>query len=166
MRPREKSTFLTTQKDLFSVVTKMINNDELKKLLYYPTKDALQREKLSEEQTFGLLHKNIRVVPKLEVDEEVLSYVIVTFDNFVPNQNNPVFRDNTITFDILCHMDTWVMENYQLRPYLIMGQIDGMMNNQKLNGIGTVEYESGTALILSGEIAGYSLTYKVINDVY
>jgi hypothetical protein len=36
-----------------------------------------------------------------------LSYVIISFDNFTTNVENPEFRDNIITFDIICHYDQW-----------------------------------------------------------
>ena len=160
-----KSTFLTAEKDIFNIVDKMLNNENLKKLLYYPVKDAYRQPNLSQEQTIGLVHKNIRVVPKLQIDEEVESYVIITFDGFTTNANNPGFRDNMITFDIICHTNTWVMEGYQLRPYKIMGEIDGMLNNQKLNGIGVVEFAGATQLLLNSELAGYTLMYRVVNDV-
>ena len=162
---RQETTFLTAQKDLFKIVQKLIDNEKLKKLLFYPVKDALSRDNLSDEESIGLLHNNIRVIPKLVAEEDVQSYVIIGFDGFIPNKNNPEFRDNVITFDIICHLDTWVMENYQLRPYLIMGEIDGMLNNKKLNGIGTVDFVSANQLLLSNDMAGFSLMYRVINDV-
>lgn len=161
----QETTFLTAQKDLFKIVQKFINNEKLKKLLFYPVKDALDRKNLTSEETLGLLHKNIRVIPKLQVNEDVQSYIIIGFDGFTTNANNPEYRDNIITFDVICHLDSWVMENYQLRPYLIMGEIDGMLNNSKLNGIGTVEFIGANQLLLSSELAGFSLTYRVINDV-
>ena len=57
------------------------------------------------------------------------------------------------------------MNGYQLRPYKIMGEIDGMLNNQKLNGIGTTEFVSANQLLLNNELAGYTLMYRVVNDV-
>jgi hypothetical protein len=39
------------------------------------------------------------------VDNEVLNYLFVFFDNFVPNTTNPEFRNNLIAFDIVCHVD-------------------------------------------------------------
>lgn len=161
----EKSTFGTAQKDLFEIVKQILANENLKKYLFYQTRDAASKPNLTEEETFELLHKNIKVIPKVEVNEEVMSYVIITFDNFITNGNNPEYRDNTITFDIICHMDTWVMDGYGLRPYLIMGEIDGMLNRKKLNGIGTVDFLGANQLILSSELAGFSLVYRVINDV-
>lgn len=162
---RQETTFGTAQKDLFKLVQQLVANEKLKKLLFYQTKDALSRPSLTSEETLGLIHKNIRVIPKLEIEEEVEAYVIITFDNFTTNANNPEFRDNTITFDIICHLDNWVMENYQLRPYMIMGEIDGMLNKKKLNGIGEIDFISATQLILSSELAGFSLAYRVVNDV-
>ena len=161
----KNSTFETAQKDLFNLVQKLINNENLKKLLYYPVKDALSQPKLTSEQAIGLMNKNIVVCPRLPVEEEVESHVIITFDNFTTNANNPEYRDNIITFDILCHMDTWVMENYQLRPYLIMGEIDGMLNKSKLNGIGQIDFIGANQLLLSKDLGGFSLTYRVVNDV-
>ena len=83
-----------------------LKNERLKRLLYYTTKDALDRENISEEQTYELFQKNIKIVPKLYVDNSVLNYVIVSFDNFTPS-SNPEFRDNIIEFDIICHFDQW-----------------------------------------------------------
>lgn len=164
IKPTE-STFETAQKDLFKIVQKLIGNEKLKKLLFYPVKDALDRPELTVEESVGLLHKNIRVIPQLPIEEDVEAYIIVTFDAFTTNGKNPEFRDNVISFDVICHMDNWVMEDYQLRPYLIMGEIDGMFNKSKLNGIGRVEYLSANQLLLSPELAGFSVMYRVINDV-
>jgi hypothetical protein len=52
-----------------------------------------------------LLDRHIKIVPKLYIDGSVLNYIIISFDNFVPNATNPEFRDNLISFDIICHFD-------------------------------------------------------------
>ena len=162
---RDNSNFGTAEKDLFMIMDKLMSNKNLQKLLYYPVKDALEQPELTQQQALSLINKNIKVIPKLTVDEDVESYVVVTFDNFITNKNNPQYRDNTITFDIICHMDTWIMNNYQLRPYKIMGEIDRMLNNQKLNGIGRVDFMSAGQIMLNDDLAGFSLMYRVINDV-
>ncbi len=161
----KKTTFGTAQADLLNIVQKLIGNENLKRLLYYPVKDALSRPKLSTEESIGLMNKNIRVSPRLPLDEDIQSYVLINFDNFTPNKKNPEFRDNIITFDIICHIDAWSLENYQLRPYMIMGEIDGMLTGNKLNGIGKVDFISANQLLLSKDLAGFSLMYRVVNDV-
>lgn len=158
-----KSSFLSVEKDLSLILDKIINNERLKKLLYYTTSDALHKPDLTQEQTISLVNKNIKNVPKLAVDSSVLTYIIVTFDNFVKNASNPEYRDNTVQFDIICHFDQWQLEDLQLRPYRIAAEIDSMLDKKKLTGIGEVEFLGGTQIILTDEFAGLSLIYQVIH---
>jgi hypothetical protein len=74
-------------------------------LLYYTTSDALDKEDIPKEAVYQLFKKNIKIVPKLYVDGSVLNYIIISFDNFTANVTNPEFRDNIISFDIICHFD-------------------------------------------------------------
>lgn len=159
------SSFEASGKDLNSISTRFLNNQNLLKLLKYSTPDALTRPDLSNEEKSTLLNKNIRVVPKLPFNQTQESTVIITFDDFATNKSNPEFRDNVIMIDVLCPVDTWVMNDYMLRPYKIMHEIDGMLNRSKLNGIGKVDFVSSSSLILSEELSGYTLVYRVINDV-
>ena len=100
-----KSSFLAQEKDLELITNMMLKNDRFKRLLHYHTKDALDRPNLTEEESLELFGKNIKIVPKLYIDGSVLSYIIISFDNFTPNATNPEFRDNIISFDIICHFD-------------------------------------------------------------
>ena len=99
-----KSSFLSVEKDLEIIVDKVSKNKRIQRLLYYTTPDALNKPNLTDEQAVELFGKNIKIVPKLYVDGTVLAYVIISMDNFVPAAN-PQFRDNVITFDIICHFD-------------------------------------------------------------
>ena len=105
-----KSSFLSIEKDLGIITSMILKNDRLQRLLYYTTPDALQRQGLSEDQSLELFKKNIKIIPKLSVDGEVLNYIIISFDNFTSNSENPEFRDNIISFDILCHFDQWQLD--------------------------------------------------------
>ena len=53
-----KSTFLTAERDIFNIVDKMLNNENLKKLLYYPVKDAYAQPNLTQEQSLSLIQKH------------------------------------------------------------------------------------------------------------
>jgi hypothetical protein len=74
------------------------------------------------------------------LDSSVLNYVIISFDNFVPNANNPEFRDNIVSFDIVCHFDQWNLGDFKLRPYKIAAEIDTLFNDKHLTGIGTLQF--------------------------
>jgi hypothetical protein len=101
-----KSSFLSINKDMKILVNKILSNQRLKKLLHYTTENPLDYPNLTEAESLALLGKEIKMVPKLYVDGSVLTYIIISFDNFIES-SNPEFRDNIIEFDIICHFDQW-----------------------------------------------------------
>lgn len=158
-----KSSFLSAEKDMNIIVDRMIKNDRLKKMLYYTSRDCLDRPRLTEDQTSELFGKNIKIVPKLYVDGSVLNYIIISFDNFTKNGENPEFRDNIIEFDIICHFDQWHMKDFALRPYKIAAELDTMFDEQRLTGIGKLEFLGANQMILTDEYAGLCVMYKAIH---
>lgn len=154
-----KSSFLSMEKDTSLIINKMLDNPRLKRLLYYTSKDALNRPNLNEDQSLDLINKNIKIVPKLYVDGSVLNYIIINFKNFTPSEN-PEFRDNIIEFDIICHFDQWQLQDFALRPYKIAAEIDSMFNNTHLTGIGLLQFVGATQTVLTDEFAGVCLLYE------
>jgi len=96
-----------------------------------------------------LIHKHIKIVPKINIIEDCPIYVIVSFDNFTPNAINPEYRDCTVNFDILCHPDHWNLGDFQLRPYKIAGEIDALFNKKKMTGIGELQFLGANNLVLN-----------------
>ena len=161
--PQPKSSFLSMEKDMHLIANMMLRNPRLKKLLYYTSADALNRAEPNEDQTLEMFGKNIKIVPKLYVDNSVLNYIIVSFDNFTQNAANPEFRDNIVEFDIICHFDQWALKDFQLRPYKIAAEIDSMFNDKHLTGIGKLEFLGANQMILTDEFAGLCLMYQAIH---
>ena len=160
---RPKSAFLSVEKDMELITRELLKNERFKRLLFYNSKDAMTRPDLTQEETLGLINKNIKIVPKLYVDGSVLSYVIINFDSFTPNMTNPEIRDNIIEFDIICHFDQWQMEDFKLRPYRIAAEIDSMFDGKHLTGIGELEFIGCNQVILTDEYAGVCLMYAAIH---
>lgn len=161
--PQPKSSFLSMEKDMHLISNMMLKNPRLRKLLYYNSSDCLDRAGVSDDQALELFGKNIKMVPKLYVDNSVLNYIIVSFDNFTPNATNPEFRDNIVEFDIICHFDQWTLKDFQLRPYKIAAEIDSMFNEKHLTGIGTLQFLGANQMILTDEYAGLCLMYSAIH---
>jgi hypothetical protein len=160
--PLAKSSFLSTEKDMNLIVSAILKNERLKRLLHYTTRDALNRKNLTEDESLELFGKNIKLVPKLSVDNSVLNYLIISFDNFTPSEN-PEFRDNIIEFDIICHFDQWQLQDFALRPYKIAGEIDSMFNGKHLTGIGELNFLGMNQMILTDEFAGLCLMYSAVH---
>ena len=156
------SSFMSVDKDLSLITSWMLKNKNLCKMLYYTDRDALDRPNLTEEQKYSLMNKQIKIIPKIYVDSSVLAYIIISMDNFTPTEN-PQFRDNIITFDIICHFDQWHLQDFQLRPYRIAAELDSMFNNEHLTGIGELHFLGASQIILNDEFAGLTLMYQAIH---
>ncbi len=176
--PDLNSSFLSIEKDIELILTKLffdnkIQNKQLLRLLVIPNRDCLTdltnpayREKIAETSLASLIRDGyIKLAPKIAMPEKeiVKSYIIISFDNFTPNATNPQFRDCTIHFDIICHTDYWTMDNYQIRPLKIAGYIDGILNNEKLTGIGILNFMGCNELVLDEVLSGYTLSYRAVH---
>lgn len=176
--PKLDSSFLSCEKDTEIILRRLfIENqpysDQLKRLLVINTKDCLDNltdekyKKVVKEMTLPNLIKKgyIETKPKIKLLEhtDVKSYMVISFDNFIKNLTNPEYKDCNINFDILCHTDYWDLGDYRLRPFKIMGIIDGLLNNTKLTGIGLLEFYTCNEIVLDENLSGYSLSYKAVH---
>lgn len=157
-----KSSFLSVEKDTSIIIDSMLKNERLKRLLYYTTQDALDKPNITQKETLGLIGKNIKMIPKLVLDKTVLNYVIVSFKNFGLS-SNPQFRTNIVEFDIICHFDQWQLNDFALRPYKIAAEIDTMFCNQKLTGIGTLQFLGSKIIGINNEYCGLCIFYEAVH---
>lgn len=176
--PRLDSSFLSCEKDTETILRRLFvesqpYSDQLKRLLVINTKDCLDNVKdekylkVLKEMSLSKLRQEgyIKLEPKIRLLEhaDIKSYVIIGFDNFFPNASNPEFRDCTVNFDILCHTDYWDIGNYRLRPFKIAGIIDGLLNETKLSGIGSLQFMGCNELILDENLSGLTLSYRAVH---
>lgn len=173
-----QSSFLSCEKDMALILQKLFIQDkkkgeELKRLLIINTPDCLDnytseiyKKKLEEMSLSKMIDEGyICISPELKMyeHEEVKSYIIISFNDFTTNATNPEFRDCTVTFDVICHVNTWNLGNYRLRPLKIVGYIDGILNKTKLTGIGTFNFLGCAELVLNDELSGYTLMFRAIH---
>ena len=172
-----KSSFLSCEKDAEKIIKKLFvesrpYSDMLKRLLIINTPDCLDDitnpkyiEKIKYTSIQDLHEQGyLRFGPKIAMGEnqEVRSYVRISFDHFTPSKNLH-FRDCMVEIDILCHPDYWDLGNFRQRPLKIAGYIDGILNNTKLSGIGTLQFLGCNELLLDQELAGYCLMYSAVH---
>ena len=174
-----RSSFLSCEKDLETIINKLLRDsrpysDILKKLLLINTEDCLDsnnpayEEKIKSYSIAKLIEEGyIRFSPKVSFgeNEECKSYILISFDNFSPNGTNEYYRDCIVEVDIICNTDYWYLGNYRLRPLKIAGYIDGILNNNKLSGIGTLQFLGCNELALSESLSGYCLMYQAVHGV-
>lgn len=177
MKPFQ-SSFLSCEKDTEIILRKLFiesrpYSDELKRLLVINTKDCLDnphnpiyQEKIQEMGLKELMEQGyISNCPQIILNEhdEVRSYLRISFDNFTPNKKNPQFRDCTVYIDVISHLDYWDLGNYRLRPLKMVGFVDGILNNSRLTGIGTFQFEGCSMHTWDHNLSGYILKYSAIH---
>lgn len=154
-----KSSFLAAEKDLSLIIDRIMKNERLKKLIYYSVPNALDQPAVPQDKAMEMLGSQIKLVPKIYIDKPEFCYLLISCSSFVENLTNPEFRDNTIVFTILCHFDQWNLGNFKLRPFAIAAELDSMFNNEKLTGIGEVQFFKANEINENDEFGGLELIY-------
>lgn len=153
--------FAVMGENLFRIVNKMTTNKRLCRLLKYQNANPFDEE-LEDPNGLEMLNSHFIIVPKIpEPDGIERAYIVVVFDKFIMNTANPDFKISTIRFDIICPFNEWILDADNLRPYLIMQEMDNMFNQAKLSGIGNLQFERCEPLVLSPQLGGYTMYYSI-----
>lgn len=152
------------------ILRKILNSDDLCKLIYYDIKDISDKE-ITNEQKLTMINgdeKDRRIfpypfIPGTTVETKtVLSFY---FDRLRLARNNKEFNFGEIIFDIFSHEDIWLMEDFEVRVYSIMSEIDKIFNNTDELGIGRLQLDSQFGLTYlppfsqNSTFYGYRLRY-------
>lgn len=153
------SNFSFLNKYMMETQLKLVNNENVAKLLTYTDKSALSNPTPINPK--GLIDSKIysyAYVP--DIQTSVDSYITILFNNFRPSSGG-YFKDSTITFNILVHEDI-NNTNHGYRLFLLMQEVDKLFNDATM-GIGKLNFVGGDYLSLPKPYIGYFLKYKIID---
>lgn len=94
------------------------------------------------------------------MDFDAKPYVIITLDNFTPNENQTTFRSFQLQFNIIARYEDWLLDDFKLRPHAIAGEIDALVNTSFITGFGIADFLGAKSLILE-DLGGLALRYNV-----
>ena len=116
------------------IVKRLMANDTLIKYLYYSDPDPLSKENLTgEEKRKEIFEKLIRITPRVGADETAKSIVVIRAISGINLGDNPEFRNVTISVEIITPLTQWKLNSDNLRPYLIMGEIQESLDQKTVN---------------------------------
>lgn len=166
MMDLDRADFGTVEKDFADLTERILSNETLVKLMYFNTPNCLSKDEteITPDIIEEIAKENLRIVPSVKIPKNKGSYIIISFDSFMINAENPEYMDNLILIDILCPVDVWMMDSYMMRPFRMMHEIQKMLHGKPLNGIGKVHLR-GANLLNLGDYNGYQMVFSVINDV-
>lgn len=158
-----KSALLGMPKDAYLIMSRVLSNQNVLKLLSYGVKNWQEKPQVTEKMINEMFKTGqISAVPRVKIDRIEKTYLRLTYGAMTRNAYNPEYRNNTFGIDVICHYDNWDLGDYDLRPYRIAGEIDSMLDKTHLTGIGELEFISCAPYVYNEDFAGVSLTYLAI----
>lgn len=110
--------------DLQKIVSRLLANDNLVKLLYYENKDPLNESNLTKEEKENLIYqKLIKIVPRHKEDDNNKSVLMVYINKGTKIPGNKEFINLQIVIDVFVPLDAWIIKDINLRPFAILGEI-------------------------------------------
>ena len=172
-----ESSFLSCERDLETVLRKLFiesrqHGKELKRLLVVTNEDCLtntsnaeyiKADNMSIKELIDGGYVIVSPVVQQEEYEKLKAAIVISFDNFLPNQTNHKFRDCSVCSDVICNTDCWNLENYQQRPFKILGYVDGILNEAKLSGIGKLNFVGCSGPTINNGIGMFTLIYRAVH---
>lgn len=143
-------------------IDRMLRDDDLMKLIYYPTGDALSLPSLTEEQKNSLVFKNI--YPYTVADDiitEKISLITMEFTIIEPMRRRTDHINGILTFYIQCHKDI-MNTHHGVRKDVIVDRMDTIFNGSV--GIGMNEMKPESLIPFwhqRNDWGGYELSYRV-----
>ncbi|WP_372011320.1 hypothetical protein NBRC13296_12145 [Paenibacillus chitinolyticus] len=146
-----------------NIFSKLIENQELCKLLFYTVDDPFSEHDLTDDQRIGLLNTYIFPMPKIPGEQSTQSsFLSIYFDNFKLTAENKGIKECNLVIDILIHNSIWSLHGTGLfRPYSILSKIDKLINNERVAGIKKMGFDRGRLIRYNADYSGYQVTYSM-----
>lgn len=150
--------------NLQKIITRLMSNDDLINLLYYTDKDPLSQPHLTlEEKQKDIFEKLIRIIPRVGADESSQSIITVRALNGIRLEENGEFKSVTISIEVFTPLSQWIIKNTNLRPFLILGEIQKSLEGKTINGLGRISGGDFSLSFLTEEISCYEMVFEIIS---
>lgn len=150
-------------KNLIKISKKLIQNQDLLKLLVNTDLDPLDKDKHPEYiDGLTLMNKNIRVVPLLKADDQTTSSkLVLLFDEGEINSSNSDNENVSLMINVYCPFEEWLIAGDQLRPFAIMSEIRKSIQDKRINGLGEIKYLGFNVGTLTEEMGCYTMRFFI-----
>jgi hypothetical protein len=148
--------------NLQRIMKRLMQNDNLVKLLYYTDKDPLSNENLTEEQKESeIFEKLIKIVPRIGLKETASSIIALRVVTGKKNQDNSEFKDVLISVEIFVPLTQWIIKGTNLRPFAILGEIEESLDGKMIEGLGKMSGGDFELNFLTEEISSYKQEFII-----
>lgn len=147
-------------KNLIKIAKKLLNNQDLCKLLVNTNLDPLNNK--TEINSLKLLNKSIRVVPLLNRDEQLSdSKIVLLYADGEISDNNPDNEVLTFIVSVYCPFQQWLITGEDLRPFKIMSEVRKSLQDKRINGLGEIRYVGFNFNTLTEEMSNFVMEFNI-----
>lgn len=148
--------------NLQKIMSRLLANQRLLKLLYYTDKDPYSQPDLTQEQIQKeVFEKLIKIIPRVGPKETANSIVVIKVNRGQTDNNNTEFRNISINIESFVPLTQWIIKDDNLRPFAIMGEIQKSLNGKTINGLGKMIGGDFILNFLTEEISAYEQEFHL-----
>lgn len=155
--------FATLNIKINKIIEKILENQDLCKLLYYNSYTPLDESNIPD--TSILMMDKIFPLPKNTFAEDEKSNRLNLYFQSSEPYTNSGFRSINLTIDIISHLDNWLIDS-AIRPYIITSEVDEIFNNQFISDLSMkkIYFKSWFIIAVSDYFYGYRCMYELSDN--
>lgn len=147
--------------NLQKIVSRLLANEDLVKLLYYNDKDPLGQPTLTQEEKQKYIYQNlIKIVPRQIAQDQSKSSILIYPMRGMHLSGNSEFDKISIIIDVYTPLVDWIIKDSNLRPFAIIGKINASLNGKIINGLGKIQIPDFHLTRLTDDISCYTMTVE------
>lgn len=156
--------------NLQKIVKYLGTNQNLLRYLEYTSKDPLAemapdgspQPNLTFQQVYGDgSNGRIRLIPIIGKYDDARSCISLKVLQGFPIKENSEFMEIRFSIEVFVPGTQWFLKSDNLRPYLIMGEIDKSLKGKTINGLGKISSMSFMANFFTEEMTNYEMIFHL-----
>ena len=149
-------------KNLQKIVSRLVANDDLVRLLYNTDENPLGHPALSsEEKQTKVFEKLIKTVPRVGTKDTENSVVVVYVQRANRIAGNKEFKNVRILVDVIVPLTQWYIMDANLRPFAILGQIQKSLDDKTVNGLGKIQGGDFELNFVTDDVICYQQVFEI-----
>lgn len=149
--------------NMMRIVKRLMANQNLLKMLYYTDKDPLSQPDISDDIIHKeIFNKLIKIIPMLDPTEDGKCVVSILTPQSFLNDENDQFRDVQILMEVYIPNTQWFIKSDNLRPFIIMGEIQKSLDGKSINGLGRITGGEYAIHFVADDVTCYRQMYHLI----
>ena len=156
--------FANMSSNVYYAVGKILDNQDLLKLIYYDSYNPLSEPDIVEPKKI-LIPEYVYPGFKIpDIDDKQQVILTVECDS-AKLSGNPKFTNSKLVFNIMCHTKLWMIDG-EIRPYLICEEIDKIFGEKRNTNLtmGSIPLDRCQKVIYNNKFAGYVLMYNLCDS--